>query len=120
MKSMSELDFTQILQSISAKLHRTQALNGVDSQVQVEDNKLVGFKDFANFVKQEAELANDPIFSPDVLKRERQKNGPPRDNNRLSKPKPQGGPDPSQSFSTRTETATAHKSTSTALPHLRG
>ncbi|XP_068716052.1 titin homolog [Montipora foliosa] len=102
MKSMSELDSTQILQSISAKL---PSYSGVKwcrftHEVQSKDKKLVGFKDFANFVKQEAELANDAIFSPDVLKRERKKNGPPRDNNRLSKTKPQGGPDPSQSFVT--------------------
>ena len=102
MKSMSELDSTQILQSISAKL---PSYSGVKwcrfaHEAQVKDKKLVGFKDFTNFVKQEAELANDPIFSPDVLKRERKKNGPVRDNNRPSKTKPQGSPDPSQSFAT--------------------
>ena len=31
----------------------------------------IRFKDFVRFVKLEAELANDPIFSPDALKRER-------------------------------------------------
>ena len=102
MKSMSELDSTQILQSISAKL---PSYSGVKwcrfaHEAQVKDKKLVSFKDFTNFVKQEAELANDPIFSPDVLKRERKKNGPARDNNRLLKTKPQGGSDPSQSFAT--------------------
>ena len=102
MKSMSELDSTQILQSISAKL---PSYSGVKwcrfaDEAQVKDKNLVGFKDFTNFVKQEAEFANDPIFSPDVLKRERKKNGPARDNNRLLKPKPQGGSEPSQSFAT--------------------
>ena len=36
-------------------------------------DKQVGFGDFVKFVKQEAELANDPVFSPDALKRERRK-----------------------------------------------
>ena len=31
----------------------------------------VKFKDFVNFVREESELANDPIFSPDVLRQER-------------------------------------------------
>ena len=35
-----------------------------------------------------------------MLKRERQKNGPARDNNRLLKSKPQSGSEPSQSFAT--------------------
>ena len=33
----------------------------------------IGFKDFVQFVKQEAEAANDPVFPPDALKRERDK-----------------------------------------------
>ena len=90
MKSMSELDSTQILQSISAKLPSYSGVKWcrIAHEAQVKDKKLVGFKDFTNFVKQEAELANDPIFSPDVLKRERKRNGPTRDNNWLLKPKP--------------------------------
>ena len=92
----------QILQSISAKL---PSYSGVKwcrfaHEAQVKDKKLVGSKDFTNFVKQEAELANNPVFSPDVLKRERKKNGSARDNNGLLKPKPQGGSEPSQSFTT--------------------
>ena len=35
-----------------------------------------------------------------MLKRERKKNGPARDNNRLSKTRPQGSPGPSQSLAT--------------------
>ena len=99
MKSMSELDSTQILHFISAKLLSYSGIKWCRfaHEAQVQDKKLVGFKDFTNFVKQEAELANDPVFSPDVLKRERKKNGPARDNNRLLKPKPQGGYEPSQS-----------------------
>ena len=35
--------------------------------------KIITFSDFVKFVKEEAELANDPIFSPDALKKERNK-----------------------------------------------
>ena len=107
MKSMSELDSTQILQSISAKLPSYSGIKWwrFAHEAQVKDKKLVGFKDFTNFVKQEAELANDPIFSPNVLKRERKRNSPTRDNNQLLNPTPQGGSDPSQSFATSTNLA---------------
>ena len=98
---VAELDSTQILQSISANL---PSYSGVKwcrfaHEVQIKDKRLVSFKDFANFVKQEAELANDPILSPDVLKRDRKKNSP-TGANRFSKSRPQGVPSPSQSFAT--------------------
>lgn len=38
----------------------------------------MSFSEFVKFVKTESDLANDPIFSPDALKRERQ-NQPERD-----------------------------------------
>ena len=60
----------------------------------------MAFKDFVQYVKEEAELANDPIFSPDVLKKERKKNGLLKDNNRNTRPKYQGGFNPSQSLAT--------------------
>ena len=102
MKSMSELDSTPILQSISTKL---PSYSGVKwcrfaHDTQIKQRRLVAFKDFAQFVKEEAELANDPIFSPDVLKKERKKNGLPKDNNRSTRPKHQGGFNPSQSLAT--------------------
>ena len=58
------------------------------------------FTDFVKFVKQEAAVANDPIFSPDVLKRERKRSGPARDNNCGTRLKYQGGTNPSQSLVT--------------------
>ena len=78
MKSMAELDSTQILQTISAKL---PSYTGVKwcrfaHDLQAKDQVVVGFKNFVKFVKQEAELANDPVFSPDALKKERKKNNP--------------------------------------------
>ena len=33
----------------------------------------VSFAEFVQFVKEESDLANDPVLSPDVLKRERKK-----------------------------------------------
>ena len=47
----------------------------------------IHFKDFIQFVKLEAELANDPIFSPAALKKERKKGSGQRD--RSAKPKRQ-------------------------------
>ena len=102
MKSMSELDSTQILQSISAKLPSHSGVKWCRSahEVQGKEKRLMGFTDFVKFVKQEAEVANDPIFSPDVRKRERKRNGPARDSNRGTRSKYQGGTNPSQSLVT--------------------
>ena len=108
MKSMSELDSTQILQSISAKLPSYSGVKWCRSahETHVKEKRLVRFTDFVKFVKQEAEVANDPIFSPDVLKRERKRNGPARDN-RDTRSKHHGGIDPSHSLVT-SATPTGH------------
>ena len=71
MKSMGELDSSQILVTLSSKL---SAYSGVKwcrfaHEEQTKHQKPIGFKDFVQFVKQEA---ND-VFSPDALKRERNK-----------------------------------------------
>lgn len=102
MKSMSELDSTQILQSISAKLPSYSRVKWCRSahETQVKGKRLVGFTDFVKFVKQEAEVANNLIFSPDVLKRERKRNGPARHNTHGTRSKYQGGINPSQSLVT--------------------
>ena len=36
--------------------------------MQTKSKKIVAFKDFAKFIRDEAELANDPIFLPNILK----------------------------------------------------
>lgn len=102
MKSMLELDSTQILQSISAKLPSYSGVNWCRSahETQVQEKRLVSFKDIVKFVKQEAEVANELIFSPHVLKRERKRNGPIRDNTRGTRSRYQGGINPSQSLVT--------------------
>ena len=71
MKSMGDLDSTQTLLQISAKL---PSYSGVKCcrqahEAQTKTNKIITFSDFAKFVKEEAQLANDPIFSPDALKK---------------------------------------------------
>ena len=75
MKSMGDLDSTQTLLQISAKL---PSYSGVKwcrhaHEAQTKTKKIITFNDFVKFVKEEAELANDPIFSPDALKKERNK-----------------------------------------------
>ena len=75
MKSMAELDYSQILVTLSARL---PSYSGVKwwrfaLEEQAKRQNPIGFKDFVQFVKQEAEVAHDPVFSPDALKRERNK-----------------------------------------------
>ena len=75
MKSMGDLDSTQTLLQISAKL---PSYSGVKwcrhaHEAQTKTKKIITFSDFVKFVKEEAELANDPIFSPDALKKESNK-----------------------------------------------
>ena len=75
MNSMGDLDSTQTLLKISAKL---PCYSGVKwcrqaHELQTKTKKIITFSDFEKFVKEEAELAKDPIFSPDALKKERNK-----------------------------------------------
>jgi len=70
MKSIVKLDSSQILVTLSAKL---PSYSGVKwcrftHEEQTKHQKPIGFTDFVQFVKQEAEFANDPVFSPDALK----------------------------------------------------
>ena len=73
MKSTTELDSSQVLLSLSAKV---PSYSGVKwcrfaHEEQMKRECPIRFKDFVQFVKLEAELANDPILSPDALKKER-------------------------------------------------
>ena len=75
MKSMGDLDPTQTLLQISAKL---PSYSGIKwrrhvHEAQTKTKKIITFSDFVKFFKEEAELANDPIFSVDALKKERNK-----------------------------------------------
>ena len=71
--SSGELDSTPTLTRVSAKL---PSYSGVKWRRHAYDTRKksgsnVSFAEFVQFVKEESDLANDPVFSPDVLKRER-------------------------------------------------
>ena len=88
-KSTTELDSSQVLLSLSSK---HPSYSGVKwcrfaHEEQMKRERPIHFKDFIQFVKLEAELANDPIFSPAALKKERKKGSGQRD--RSAKPKRQ-------------------------------
>ena len=81
MKSMAELDSRQILVTLSVKLPSYSGVKWCrfahEEQAKCQDP--IGFKDFVRFVKKEAEVANHPVFSPDALKRERNRATNPSD-----------------------------------------
>ena len=73
--SLAELDSTQTLRQMSAKL---PSYSGVKwcrhaHETQTKSGERVSFCDFVKFVQKEADLANDPIFSPDALRREKRR-----------------------------------------------
>ena len=76
--SLNELDSNRTLTKISAKL---PSYSGTKWRRQAYETRAksgsVTFKSFVKFVKEESDLANDPVFSPDALKRERKFNDKP-------------------------------------------
>ena len=75
MRYMDELNLTETLIQISAKL---PSYSGVKwcrhaRDIRAKTKSAVTFSDLVQFVKEEAELATDPVFSPNSLKRERNK-----------------------------------------------
>lgn len=72
--SISELDSNQNLIQVSTKLPSYSGVkwcrHAYETRTKSASNT-VTFSDFVRFVKGESELANDPVFSPDALKRER-------------------------------------------------
>ena len=77
MQSMGDLDSTETLHLVSSKLPSYSAVKWCRHahEMQTRSKKIVTFSALVNFVRGEAELANDPIFSPDALKAERKKTG---------------------------------------------
>ena len=73
MRSIGELDSNQTIFHLAAQLPSYSGVKWChythDKQAKLMSQ--VKFKDFVNFVREESELANDPIFSPDALRRER-------------------------------------------------
>ena len=121
MKSMAELDSSQILVTLSAKL---PSYSGVKwcrfaHEEQAKRQNPVGFKDFVQFVKQEAEVANDPVFSPDALKRERNKATNTNEQRvRLTRPKRRSEASTGQSFFSSVTKSGETSRTAAPLPHL--
>lgn len=110
--SLAELDSTQTLRQMTAKL---PSYSGVKwcrhaHEAQTKSSVRVSFSDFVKFVKGEANLANDPLFSPDALKREKRKQS---DKDQRSKPR-KGGTASAGSFATN-----AASPTTTGFPAAR-
>ena len=76
-QSMGDLDSTETLSLVCSKLPSYSAVKWCRHahERQTKSKKIITFSTFMNFVREEAELANDPIFSPDALKAERKKTG---------------------------------------------
>lgn len=75
---IDELNSAETLIMISAKL---PSYSGVKwcryaHELQRRTERAVSFKDLVEFAREKSELANDPIFSPHVLKKERNKVSP--------------------------------------------
>ena len=121
MKSMAELDSSQILVTLSAKL---PSYSGVKwcrfaHEEQAKRQNHIGFKDFVQFVKQEAEVANDPVFSPDALKRERNKATNTNEQRvRVTRPKRRSEASTGQSFFSSVTKPGETSRTAAPLPHL--
>ncbi|XP_022790960.1 uncharacterized protein LOC111330383 [Stylophora pistillata] len=77
MQSMGDLDSTENLRLVSSKLPSYAAVKWCRHahETQTKYKKIVKFGALVNFVREEAELANDPVSSPDSLKAERKKTG---------------------------------------------
>ena len=75
MQYMEELNSPWILQEISSKLPLRSGSRWCREAHDVlrKTNRTVSCHDLVVFVKEEADLANDPVFSPEALKRERNK-----------------------------------------------
>lgn len=72
MRYLDELNSTETLIQVSAKL---PSYSGVKwcrhaRDIRAKKRNTVTFSDLIEFVKEEAELATDPVFSPNNLRRE--------------------------------------------------
>ena len=113
--SPAKLDTTDTLIAMTAKLPSYSGIKWCRQAHEMRTkSKKFTFADFVKFVKEEAELAKDRIFSPDALKRERRKTA-----EREFKPKPKrrefSSNDGSFAINTlpsSTRSASSHKSTS--------
>ena len=72
---MSDLDSSEFLKLVSSKLPSYSGVKWCRHAFEVKKNygRTVTFRDIMKFVETEADLATDPVFSPDALKEERKK-----------------------------------------------
>jgi len=75
MQSMGDLNSTETLCLVSSKLPSYSGIKWCRHahEAQMKSRKIVTFSDFTKFVREEAEVANDPIFSPDALRQKGRK-----------------------------------------------
>ena len=73
LRYMEELSSTKVLQKVSAKLpsYLGNKWCRYAREIQKKSDDIVSFHHLVDFVKDEADLATDPIFSPERLKKER-------------------------------------------------
>ena len=73
MKFLSGLDSVEVLKQVSYKLPSYSGVKWCRHAFDTKKNcgRVVTFRDLVKFVETEADLATDPVFSPDVLKSER-------------------------------------------------
>ena len=92
MKFLSDLDSVEVLKQVSSKLPSYSGVKWCRHAFDMKKKcgQVVTFHDLVKFVETEADLATDPVFSPDVLKSERnrrfEKDKNPRDRNRRPPP----------------------------------
>ena len=72
---LSDLDSTEFLKLVSSKFPSYSGVKWCRHAFEVKKNhrRTVAFRDIVKFVETEADLATDPVFSPDALKEERKK-----------------------------------------------
>ena len=88
MQFLSDLDSVEVLKQVSSKLPLYSGVKWCRHAFDMKKNcgQVVTFHDLVKFVETAADLATDPVFSPDVLKSERnrrfEKDKNPSDGNR--------------------------------------
>ena len=75
MQFLSDLDSVEVLKQVSSKLPSYSGVKWCRHAFELKKNhgRTVTFHDLVKFVETEADLATDPVFSPDALKSERKK-----------------------------------------------
>ena len=92
MKFLSDLDSMEVLKQVSSKLPSYSGVKWCRHAFELKKNhgRAVTFHDLVNFVEKEADLATDPVFSPDVLKSERKR--PPEKDQKAGRRNPRQPP----------------------------